>query len=69
MKVYFSLTIKNGVISGKSIEFFEVKWCEELTSVQLAGRFNQWLYDDEFVKNKLPDLNHASQCLLSIDPK
>jgi len=68
MKVDFRLTIKNGVISGKSVDFFELKWSEELSSIQLAGRFNQWLYDDEFIKDKLPDLNQASQCLLSINP-
>jgi len=68
MKVDFSLTIKNAIISGKSVDFFELKWSEELSSVQLAGRFNQWLYDDEFIKDKLPDLNQASHCLLSITP-
>ena len=68
MKVEFKLTIKNALISGRSVDFFEFKWSEELTSVQLAGRFNKWLYDDEFFKDKLPDLSHASHCLLSINP-
>ena len=68
MKVDFRLTIKNAVVSGKSIDFFELNWREELSTVQLAGRFNQWLYDDEFIQDKLPDLKQAGQCLLSINP-
>ena len=68
MHVDFCLTIKDGVISGKSVDFFELSWREDLTSVQLAGRFNRWLYDEEFITDQLPDLNCAGQCLLSINP-
>ena len=68
MKVEFCLTIKDAVISGDRIEYLEFKWREDLSPVQLAGRFNRWLYDDDFVQDSLPDLNRAERCLLSINP-
>ena len=68
MIVEFRLTIKKAVIAGKFVDFLELNWQEELTAVQLAGRFNKWLYDDEFVEKKLPDLHRAKVCLLSINP-
>lgn len=68
MKVDFCLTIDKAVISGKSIDYLELRWQEDLSPGQLAGRFNRWLYDDEFIKDSLPDLNQAARCLLSISP-
>jgi len=68
MKVDFCLTIIDAVISGDPIDYFELKWSEDLSPVQLAGRFNRWIYDDEFIRNRLPDLNQAGRCLLSINP-
>jgi hypothetical protein len=66
MKVEFSLTMKNAEISGAFVDYFELRWLEELSSAQLARRFNQWLYDDEFISERLPDLCNADHCLLSI---
>jgi hypothetical protein len=68
MTVEFRLTMKNAEISGVSVDYFELKWLEDLSSVQLARRFNQWLYDDEFLSDKLSDLTNADHCLLSISP-
>lgn len=68
MKVDFSLIIDDAVISGKKFDYLELKWQEDLSPVQLAGRFNQWLYDDEFIKENLPDLSWANRCLLTINP-
>ncbi len=68
MKVDFSLIIKDAVISGRFVEYFELRWYEEISPVQLAGRFNRWLYDDEFIQNSLPDLDQAGHCLFSINP-
>jgi hypothetical protein len=68
MKVDFCLIIDNAVISGRKFDYLELKWQEELSPVQLAGRFNQWLYDDEFIQQNIPDLCRASRCLLSINP-
>jgi len=68
MQVDFCLTIKDAVISGNYIDFLELKWREELSPVQLAGRFNRWLYDEEFINESMPDLNRAERCLLSITP-
>ncbi|OQX91726.1 MAG: hypothetical protein B6D58_06640 [candidate division Zixibacteria bacterium 4484_95] len=60
--------MKNADISGVSVDYFELRWLEELSSVQLARRFNQWLYDDEFLSDRLPDLTNADHCLLCISP-
>jgi len=68
MIVEFGLTMKNAEISGVFVDYFELRWLEELSSAQLARRFNQWLYDDEFISDRLPDLNNADHCLLSISP-
>lgn len=68
MKVDFCLTIDNAVISGKIIDYLELRWQEDLSPGQLAGRFNRWLYDEEFIKDSLPDLHQAAHCLLSINP-
>lgn len=68
MKVDFCLTLDNAIISGKAVDYLEVRWQEELTPGQLAGRFNRWLYDEEFIKDSLPDLDQARRCLLSISP-
>ena len=68
MIVDFKLTLKNAVVSDKFIDFLELQWQEDLSPVQLAGRFNKWLYDDEFVRENLPDLARAGQCLLFISP-
>ena len=68
MRVDFGLIIKNGVISGRRVEYFELKWQEELSPSQLATRFDRWLYDDEFLHEKLPDLASAGRCLLTINP-
>jgi hypothetical protein len=68
MIVSFCLSIDNAVISDRKIDFLELRWEEDLSSTQLAGRFNRWLYDDEFIKDSLPDLTHARHCLLSINP-
>ena len=62
------MTLKNALISGNRIDYLELKWREDLSPVQLAGRFNRWLYDDDFVQDNLPDLNRAERCLLSINP-
>jgi hypothetical protein len=69
MIVDFCLVIDKAVISGHQIDFLEFRWREDLTSTQLAGRFNRWLYDDEFIKDSLPDLTDAGRCLLSINPQ
>jgi len=62
------LTLKNAIVSDKFIDYLEFQWQEDLSPVQLAGRFNRWLYDDEFVRKSLPDLARAGQCLLFISP-
>jgi hypothetical protein len=48
MLVDFNLTIKNAQILNTEVEHFELTWREDLTPVQLANRFNRWLYDDDF---------------------
>lgn len=68
MLVDFNLTIKNAQISNNEIEHFELTWREDLTPVELAGRFNQWLYDDDFIANSLPDLEQVGYCMLTINP-
>jgi hypothetical protein len=68
MKVDFCLTIKDAQISNKLIEHFELTWREDLTPIQLAGRFNQWLYDEDFLENSIPDLDRVGYCMLSINP-
>ncbi|MCP4580980.1 MAG: hypothetical protein GY839_05140 [candidate division Zixibacteria bacterium] len=68
MQVDFCLTIFDAIISGDSVDYFELKWSEDLSPVQLAGRFNRWIYDDEFIRDRLPDLSRAGRCLLSINP-
>jgi len=68
MKVDFCLMINEAVIMDKEIEYLELRWQEDLSPVQLAGRFNRWLYDEEFIKESLPDLASAGRCLLSINP-
>jgi len=68
MLVDFSLTIKDAQILNNEIEHFELTWREDLTPVQLAGRFNQWLYDEDFLANSLPELDHVGYCMLTINP-
>ncbi len=68
MTVDFSLILNNAVISGRNIEYLELKWQEELSPKQLAGRFDKWLYDDEFISESMPDLLSAGRCLLTINP-
>jgi len=68
MRVDFCLTIKNAIIADRQIDYFQLSWCEDLTPLQLAGRFNRWLYDDDFLSRTLPDLHHAGVCTLSINP-
>ena len=68
MQVDFRLTIKNAVIADQNVQHFELIWREDLTPIQLAGRFNQWLYDDDFVMRSLPEMDQAGYCLLSITP-
>jgi hypothetical protein len=68
MRVNFCLTMKNAVISDKQVDYFQLVWSEDLTPVQLAGRFNKWLYDDEFIHKSIPDIDHIGYCMLSINP-
>jgi hypothetical protein len=68
MLVDFCLTIKNAQILNNDVEHFELTWREDLTPVQLAGRFNQWLYDEDFLMNSLPELDQVGYCMLSINP-
>ncbi|HBC46604.1 MAG TPA: hypothetical protein DEO84_02880 [candidate division Zixibacteria bacterium] len=68
MQVRFCLKLKNAVIGTISVDYFEIKWLEELTGQQLAGRFQAWLNDETFIQRKLPDLKEAGFCQLLIDP-
>jgi hypothetical protein len=68
MRVDFCLTMKNAIISGQQVEYFQLDWHEDLSPVQLAGRFNQWLYDDDFIHKSIPGVNHIGYCMLSINP-
>jgi hypothetical protein len=68
MKVQFCLKLKNALIGTISVDYFEIKWNEELTKNQLAGRFQAWLNDETFIQRKIPDLKAASFCQLLIDP-
>ncbi|NLI14786.1 MAG: hypothetical protein GX409_00715 [candidate division Zixibacteria bacterium] len=68
MLVDFNLTIKNAQILNTEVEHFELTWREDLTPVQLANRFNRWLYDDDFLINSFPELDHAGYCVLTINP-
>jgi len=68
MQVDFCLTIRDAQIFNNHVEHFELTWREELTPVQLAGRFNSWLYDDEFIHRSIPDLSRMGYCMLSITP-
>jgi hypothetical protein len=60
--------MKNAVIGTISVDYLEIKWLEELTGQQLAGRFQAWLNDETFIRRKLPDLREAAFCQLQIDP-
>lgn len=68
VQVDFSLTVRDALISGRRVDYLQLRWREELTPVELAGRYNRWLYDDDFVGRQLPDIIGASQLLLSISP-
>ena len=68
MQVTFCLKLKNAVIGTISVNYLEIKWLEELTGQQLAGRFQAWLNDETFIQRKLPDLKEAAFCQLQIDP-
>jgi hypothetical protein len=68
MQVDFRLTIKNAQILDNHVEHFELAWREDLTPVQLAGRFNRWLYDEEFIRDSIPEISQIGYCMLSINP-
>jgi len=68
MQVQFSLKMKDALIREVEIDYFELEWKEDLTPRQLAARFNSWLSDNSFIKNRFPDLQDATFCQLLINP-
>ena len=68
MNVKFCLKASDALIAGKSVDYLELCWQEELTHAQLAERFHTWLYDQAFVERCLPDLREAAFCQLLINP-
>lgn len=69
MQVQFSLKIKDALIGGVAIDYFELEWKEDLTPRQLATRFNCWLNDNSFIRDRFPDLQDAAFCQLLINPQ
>jgi hypothetical protein len=68
MQVKFRLKMENAVIGTKYVRYFEIEWQENLSRKELAERFNAWLNDEFFIRNRLPDLKEAGFCQLQIDP-
>ena len=64
----FCQKMKDARISDEIVDYFELECQEELTSRQLAARFNIWLNDHTFISQQLPDLQEASYCQLFINP-
>jgi hypothetical protein len=60
--------MKDAVVSGTAVEFFELAWQEDLDPQGLADRFRAWLNDQTFIERRLPDLQEAAFCQLTIDP-
>ncbi len=68
MTVKFRLKMKDAIVSGMAVEFFELCWQEDLDPQGLADRFRTWLNDQTFIERRLPDLQEAAFCQLTIDP-
>lgn len=68
MTVRFCLQMKNAVIADLIVDYFELRWQEELSAYQLADRFNVWLRDEAFIEKRLPDIREAAFCQLTINP-
>lgn len=68
MLVNFCLKMKDAEIGRERIDYFEVGWQEDLTPRQLALRFDNWLTDECFFEERMPDLKRAAWCQLHINP-
>jgi len=66
--VNFRLKMKDAEIGREIIDYFQLDWQEDLTPNQLASRFNDWLTDESFFEDRIPDLRRARFCQLHINP-